>query len=313
MGGAKAEGDTPVHNIHWIPESVLAALGKPDSNAASIRRFFKTSALGIIGDFDEHNKKLMDKKGNEPARLFRMFNLKRRMESEPNKDWSKFAADLENFHADVSSILVSGESRLLMTMTFDSVSLKRLNTTISELLKRLIATNFAVERTVPLSDVSSKPVKEIIESGRFSIAITHAEITNEAHLRSDYVAKLASNSNANAGEVSVNTLRQRDLPKVGFVSEQQLTQANAAKKVQAGAKGISEKQGKKYETTTHESLRFLGLKRCEEQKLQNDLVAFQRNGFKETTVKVNSKRTVTIKLFPWNRFDSQGRSATDRA
>ena len=57
----------------------------------------------------------------------------------------------------------------------------------------------------------------------------------------------------------------------------------------------------------------LGLKGSEEQKLQKELVDFQQKGFKETTVKVNSKRTVTIKLFPWNRFDSQGRSATDRA
>ena len=177
-----------------------------------------------------------------------------------------------------------------------------------------------MSRTLPLSDLSSTAVDAIIKDGRFSIAVTHSAITKEEHLYSDHIAKLAQNVHANTGEVSLNTLFQRVLPKVGFVSEQQLTKAKADK-VQAGAAGITEKQGMyerkmvtlKFETTTHPTINSLGLKACERSKLQNDLVAFQRNGFEETTVRINKKRTITIKLFPWNRFDLHGRSTIDKA
>jgi len=318
-GEPKTEGDMPIYHIHSIPQPLLLRFGKPDSNAAAAstsKEYFKTSARDITSNFDKHLLKLFTAKGNAPSRLFRMFNLKRAMESDPSRDWStivSWAADLENFHADVSSILVAGKTQLLMTMTFDPTSLKRLGTTVSELLHDLPERNFVVERTLPLSGTNSNIVKELIESGKFSIALTHPEIKKEEHLYSDYVGSLSINGHTNGSDVSLNTLRQRELPKLAFVSVQQLTPANAEKKVQAGAVGISEKQGKKYETTTYGSIDSIGLKTCDRKKLHDELADFQRNGFKETRVTVNSKRTVTIKLVPWNHFDSQGRSAYDRA
>ena len=65
---------------------------------------------------------------------------------------------------------------------------------------------------------------------------------------------------------------------------------------------------------SHETFKSLKIKdETYTTKIKNAIVDFQRKGFKERTIEINSKTSLKIKLVAWNHFDDLGRSGNQRA